>query len=45
VLYFIWRVKADYLEPTIYAIIAIILLIHRVGPIKRLKPKSSTVVH
>jgi sulfoxide reductase heme-binding subunit YedZ len=45
IFHFIWMVKADYLEPTIYAIIAIILLIHRVGPIKRLKPKSSTVVH
>ncbi len=43
VLHFIWQVKADYLEPTIYAIIAMILLIHRVGPIKRLKLKSSTV--
>ena len=43
VLHFIWQVKADYLEPGIYAIIAMILLIHRVGPIKRLKLKSSTV--
>ncbi|MCP4472415.1 MAG: sulfoxide reductase heme-binding subunit YedZ [Gammaproteobacteria bacterium] len=43
VLHFIWQVKTDYLEPTIYAIIAMILLIHRVGPIKRLKLKSSTV--
>jgi len=43
VLHFIWLVKADYLEPTIYAIIATILLIHRIGPIKRLKPRSSTV--
>ena len=39
VLHFIWLVKADYLEPTIYAIIAMILLIHRVGPIKRFKLK------
>lgn len=45
VLHFLWLVKADYLEPTIYAIIAMVLLVHRVGPIKRLKPKSSTVVH
>ena len=43
VLHFIWLVKADYLEPGIYAIIAMILLIHRVGPIKRFKLKSSTV--
>ena len=43
VLHFIWLVKADYLEPGIYAIIAVILLIHRVGPIKRFKLKSSTV--
>ena len=43
VLHFIWQVKADYLEPGIYAIIAMILLIHRVGPIKRLKLKSSPV--
>ena len=45
VLHFIWQVKADYLEAGIYAIIAMILLIHRVGPIKRLKLKSSTVAH
>jgi len=43
VLHFIWQVKADYLEPGIYAIIAMILLVHRIGPIKRLKLKSSTV--
>ncbi|MDC1288125.1 sulfoxide reductase heme-binding subunit YedZ, partial [Gammaproteobacteria bacterium] len=35
VLHFLWLVKADYLEPTIYAIIAMILLLHRVGPMKR----------
>ena len=40
VLHFIWLVKADYLEPTIYAIIAMILLAHRVGPMKRLNVKS-----
>ncbi len=43
VLHFIWLVKADYQEPTIYAIIAMILLVHRVGPIKRFRPKSSAV--
>jgi sulfoxide reductase heme-binding subunit YedZ len=43
VLHFIWQVKADYLEAGIYAIIAMILLVHRVGPIKRLKLKSPTV--
>jgi sulfoxide reductase heme-binding subunit YedZ len=42
VLHFLWQVKADYLEPTIYAIIALLLLLHRVGPIKRLKIKSFT---
>ncbi|MCP4335670.1 MAG: sulfoxide reductase heme-binding subunit YedZ [Gammaproteobacteria bacterium] len=43
VLHFILQVKTDYLESGIYAIIAMILLIHRVGPIKRFKLKSSTV--
>jgi sulfoxide reductase heme-binding subunit YedZ len=43
VLHFIWLVKADYLEPTIYAIIAMILLAHRVGPMKRLNVKSFLV--
>jgi sulfoxide reductase heme-binding subunit YedZ len=44
VLHFIWLVKADYLEPTIYAIIALVLLLHRVGPMKRfsLKPSPAT---
>lgn len=44
VLHFIWLVKADYLEPTIYAIIALVLLLHRVGPMKRfsLKPFPAT---
>ena len=41
VLHFIWLVKADYLEPTIYAIIAVVLLLHRVGPMKRFSLKSS----
>ena len=43
ILHFIWLVKADYLEPTIYAIIALILLAHRVGPIKRFSVKSFLV--
>ena len=43
VLHFVWLTKADYLEPTIYAIIAMILLAHRLGPIKRLSAKSSSV--
>ena len=42
ILHFLWLVKADYLEPSIYAIIAVILLLHRIGPIKRLKLKSFT---
>ena len=41
VLHFIWLVKADYLEPIIYAIIAVVLLLHRVGPMKRFSLKSS----
>jgi sulfoxide reductase heme-binding subunit YedZ len=36
VLHFLWQVKADYLEAAIYAIIGVILLMHRVGPLKRL---------
>ena len=40
VLHFIWLVKADYLEPTIYAIIAVVLLLHRVGPMKRFRLRS-----
>ena len=43
ILHFVWLVKADYLEPTIYAIIALILLAHRVGPIKRFSVKSFLV--
>jgi sulfoxide reductase heme-binding subunit YedZ len=42
VLHFLWLVKADYLEPSIYAIIAAVLLLHRVGPVKRLNLKSFT---
>jgi methionine sulfoxide reductase heme-binding subunit len=40
ILHFVWLVKADYMEPTIYAVIAIILLLHRLGPLKRLSFKS-----
>ena len=43
VLHFIWLVKADYLEPGIYAIIAALLLLHRVGPMKRIGIKSFAV--
>ncbi|MDB4582857.1 ferric reductase-like transmembrane domain-containing protein, partial [Draconibacterium sp.] len=42
VLHFLWLVKADYLEPSIYAIIAVVLLLHRLGPVKRLNAKSFT---
>jgi len=35
--------EADYLEPIIYAIIAVVLLLHRVGPMKRFSLKSSPV--
>ena len=35
VLHFLWLVKADYLEPGIYAIIAVVLLLHRIGPMQR----------
>ena len=41
VLHFLWLVKADYLEAIIYAIIAGILLLHRLGPNTRRKLKSS----
>ena len=43
VLHFIWLTRADYLEPGIYAIIAVVLLLHRVGPMKRRGVKSSPV--
>ncbi len=43
VLHFVWLTRADYLEPTIYAIIAMILLAHRLGPVKRLNAKSFRV--
>lgn len=42
VLHYLWQVKADYLEAGIYAIIAVFLLLHRIGPIKRLNFKSFT---
>ncbi len=35
VLHFLWLVKADYLEPGIYAIIAGILLLLRIVPVRR----------
>ena len=38
VLHFLWLVKADYLEPGIYALIAIVLLLQRLSH-KRLEPK------
>ena len=40
VLHLVWQVRADYLEAGIYAIIAVILLLHRIGPIRRLGSKS-----
>ena len=43
VLHFIWLVKADYLEPGIYAIIAVVLLAYRVGFFKRFGVKSVLV--
>ena len=36
VLHFLWLVKADYLEPGIYAGIMLLLLLHRKGPLQRL---------
>lgn len=43
ILHFMWLVKADYLEPSIYAIIAALLLLHRIGPFKRMSAKSQPV--
>lgn len=40
VLHFLWLTRADYLEPGIYAIIAVVLLMHRIGPMKRLGARS-----
>ena len=42
-LHYIWLVKADYLEPNIYAIIAVILLLQRLGSVKRLFSRTSSV--
>ncbi len=42
-LHYIWLVKADYLEPNIYAIITVILLLQRLGPVKRLFTRTSPV--
>ncbi|MFA9421665.1 MAG: sulfite oxidase heme-binding subunit YedZ [Gammaproteobacteria bacterium] len=41
VLHYLWLVKADYLEPGIYALIAVVLLLQRVNLKKRLSPKTS----
>ena len=41
VLHFLWLVKADYLEPGIYALIVIILLLHRLKLKKWLSLKTS----
>ena len=43
VLHFIWLVRADYLEASIYAIIAMVLLLHRVDPLKSLSAKSPSM--
>jgi sulfoxide reductase heme-binding subunit YedZ len=43
VLHFLWLVKADYMEPIIYALIMVVLLLHRIDPIKRLSLKSYTL--
>lgn len=43
VLHFIWLTRADYLEPGIYAIIAVILLLHRVVSIRRFGAGSAPV--
>ena len=40
VLHFIWLVRADYLEASIYAAIAVLLLLHRVEPLKSWSSKS-----
>ena len=40
VLHLIWLVRADYLEATIYAVIATFLLLHRIEPLKSLSAKS-----
>ena len=43
VLHFLWQVKADYMEPIIYSIIMLVLMLHRIDPIKRLSAKSYTL--
>ncbi len=41
ILHYLWLVKADYLESGIYAIIAAILLLHRLEPIRRIARRTS----
>ena len=41
VLHFLWLVKADYLEPGIYALIVTVLLVQRINLKKRLTAKTS----
>ena len=41
ILHYLWLVKADYLESGIYAIIAAILLLHRLELIRRLARRTS----
>ena len=41
ILHYLWLVKADYLESGIYAIIAAILLLHRLEPIRRMARRMS----
>ncbi|MFT5218300.1 MAG: sulfoxide reductase heme-binding subunit YedZ [Gammaproteobacteria bacterium] len=41
VLHYLWLVKADYIEPIIYAVIAAILLLHRMEGLKRFLNRSS----
>ena len=43
VLHFLWLVKADYLEPGIYALFAAILLLQRIKFKKWVLPKSSMI--
>ncbi len=43
ILHYLWLVKADYLESGIYAIIAAILLLHRLEPIRRMARRMSPV--
>lgn len=42
-LHLLWQVKADYLEAAIYAIIGLILLMHRVDPLKRYSRSFPTI--